>query len=59
MTKIKKINNKTINEAVELLQKGKLIGFPTETWEEIRATINFAEEINVDYAKIFIALPIL
>ena len=31
MTKIKKINNKTINEAVELLQKGKLIGFPTET----------------------------
>ena len=31
MTKIKTINNKTINEAVELLQKGKLIGFPTET----------------------------
>ncbi len=31
MTKIKKINNKTINEAVELLQKAKLIGFPTET----------------------------
>lgn len=31
MKKIKKINNKTINEAVELLQKGKLIGFPTET----------------------------
>jgi len=31
MTKIKKINNKTINEAVELLQEGKLIGFPTET----------------------------
>ncbi len=31
MKKIKKINNKTIYEAVELLQKGKLIGFPTET----------------------------
>ena len=31
MKKIKKINNKTINEAVELLQRGKLIGFPTET----------------------------
>jgi len=31
MKKIKKINNRTINEAVELLQKGKLIGFPTET----------------------------
>jgi len=35
-----------------------IIGFPTETWEEIRSTISFAEEINVDYAKIFIALPL-
>ena len=35
-----------------------IIGFPTETWEEIRQTINFAEEINVDYAKIFVALPL-
>jgi len=35
-----------------------MIGFPTETWEEIRGTINFAEEINVDYVKIFIALPL-
>ena len=34
-----------------------IIGFPTETWDEIRQTIAFAEEINVDYAKIFIALP--
>jgi len=31
MKKIKKINNKTINEAVGLLQRGKLVGFPTET----------------------------
>ena len=35
-----------------------IIGFPTETWEEIRKTINFAEEINVDYAKLFIAIPL-
>ena len=35
-----------------------IIGFPTETWEEIRKTIDFAEEINVDYAKIFIAIPL-
>ena len=35
-----------------------IIGFPTETWQEIRKTINFAEEINVDYAKIFIAIPL-
>ena len=35
-----------------------IIGFPTETWEEIRETIKFAEEIQVDYAKIFIAIPL-
>ena len=35
-----------------------IIGFPTETWEEIRQTIRFAEEINVDYAKLFIAIPL-
>ena len=31
MKKIKKIHNKTISEAIGLLQKGKLVGFPTET----------------------------
>ena len=35
-----------------------IIGFPTETWAEIRKTIDFAEEINVDYAKLFIAIPL-
>ena len=35
-----------------------IIGFPTETWTEIRKTINFAEEINVDYVKLFIAIPL-
>ena len=35
-----------------------IIGFPTETWKEIRETLTFAEEINVDYAKIFIAIPL-
>ena len=35
-----------------------IIGFPTETWDEIRQTIKLAEEINVDYAKIFIAIPL-
>jgi len=35
-----------------------IIGFPTETWTEIRKTIDFAEEINVDYAKLFIAIPL-
>lgn len=35
-----------------------VIGFPGETWEEIRRTLAFAEEINVDYAKIFSAVPL-
>ena len=35
-----------------------IIGFPTETWQEIRQTIKFAEELDLDYAKIFIAIPL-
>jgi len=35
-----------------------IIGFPTETWDEILDTIKFAEEINVNYAKIFAAMPL-
>ena len=35
-----------------------MIGFPGETWNEIRQTIKFSEEINVDYVKIFIATPL-
>ena len=35
-----------------------IIGFPTETWDEIRETIKFAEDINVDYVKLFAAIPL-
>ena len=35
-----------------------IIGFPTESWQEIRQTIAFAEELDVDYAKIFNAIPL-
>ncbi len=35
-----------------------MIGFPGESWDEIRNTIRFAEEIDVDYIKIFIATPL-
>lgn len=35
-----------------------IIGFPTETWDEIRQTVRFAEEINVDYLKLFTAVPL-
>ncbi len=36
-----------------------VIGFPTETWDEILETIKFAEEININYVKIFAAIPLL
>jgi len=35
-----------------------IVGFPTETWDEIRQTIRFAEELNVDYVKLFHAIPL-
>ena len=57
-----------IEKAREMSQKIKdagmdlianfIIGFPTETWEEIRQTFNFAEELPLDYAKFFIATPL-
>lgn len=35
-----------------------IIGFPTETWEEIRETIKFAEESGIDYMRLFVAVPL-
>ena len=35
-----------------------IIGSPGETWEEIRETINFAENCGADYCKFFIAVPL-
>jgi len=35
-----------------------IVGFPTETWDEIRATLRFAEDIDVNYAKIFHLVPL-
>jgi radical SAM superfamily enzyme YgiQ (UPF0313 family) len=35
-----------------------IVGFPTETWDEIRSTLRFAEELNTDYSKIFHAVPL-
>lgn len=35
-----------------------IIGFPTETWNEIRQTVKFAEEIDTDYLKLFTAIPL-
>jgi radical SAM superfamily enzyme YgiQ (UPF0313 family) len=35
-----------------------IIGFPTETWAEIRSTLKFAEDLNADYVKIFSPIPL-
>ena len=35
-----------------------IIGFPGETWDEIRETIAFAENCSADYVKFFIAVPL-
>ena len=35
-----------------------IIGFPGETWSEIRETVSFAEVIDVDYVKIMAAMPL-
>ena len=35
-----------------------IIGFPTETWDEIRETIQFAEELDADYTRIHILVPL-
>ncbi|MDA8140267.1 MAG: radical SAM protein [Desulfobacteraceae bacterium] len=35
-----------------------IIGFPGETWDEIRETIAFAERCGADYVKIYGAVPL-
>ena len=35
-----------------------IIGFPTETWDEIRQTLQYAEDIHADYIRIFAAIPL-
>ena len=50
---IKKIKSLDIDLAANFV-----VGFPGETWAEIRQTIKFAEEIGIDYVKFFIATPL-
>jgi anaerobic magnesium-protoporphyrin IX monomethyl ester cyclase len=35
-----------------------IIGFPTETWDEIRESLAFADYLDADYTKIFAAMPL-
>lgn len=36
-----------------------IIGFPGETWDEIRQTLRYAETCGADYCKIYIAQPLI
>lgn len=57
-----------LKKAIEVVSKLKhekiyvaanfIIGFPGETWEEIRQTIKFAEDLDADYIKLFNAVPL-
>lgn len=55
---------KAVNVTKKLKEEGIyvaanfIIGFPGETWEEIRQTIKFAEDLNADYVKLFNAVPL-
>ena len=41
------------------VQQTFIIGFPTESWDEIRQTINFAgKKLNADYTRIHILVPL-
>jgi len=35
-----------------------IVGFPTETWDEIRQTMKLAEDIDVDYVKLYGVIPL-
>jgi len=35
-----------------------IMGYPTETWEEIRESLRVIEEIDVDYVKLFPLIPL-
>jgi len=59
---------KSFERVIELVRKAQalgifvaanfIVGFPTETWNEIRSSLEFAEKLNADYTKIFNAIPL-
>jgi radical SAM superfamily enzyme YgiQ (UPF0313 family) len=50
---IEKVKNKGIYCIANFI-----IGFPSETWDEIRETLAFAEHCGADYVKIYAAVPL-
>lgn len=53
----KKVAAKARKEGI-YLAANFIVGFPTETWDEIRQTIKFAEDLNVNYVKIYSPIPL-
>ena len=35
-----------------------ILGFPSETWDEIRTTLDYADKLGADYTKVFAAIPL-
>ncbi len=56
LEKSKEVIKKLKNSGIDLVANF-VIGFPGETWEQVRETIKFAEDIDIDYIKIYIATP--
>ncbi len=61
----KPINHDHVRKVARLAQEAGIfvaanfiVGFPGETWDEIRQTLRYAEDLNADYVKIFIATPL-
>ena len=50
---IRKVKERGIDVALNFI-----VGFPGETWGEIRQTFKYAEEIEADYCRFFIATPL-
>ena len=47
-----------IKESGIFVASNFIIGFPGESWDEIRQTIHFAETCGAEYVKLFIATPL-
>jgi len=62
---LKPINLETVPPLIKKVREAGLsvianfiIGFPGETWAEIRETISFAENCGAEYSKFFVAVPL-
>lgn len=57
LVKVKEMVVKVKNAGMDVVVNF-VLGSPGETWEEIRQTIKYAEDLNIDYVKFFICTPL-